>query len=225
MEKHVNREPGTVRANSFLSGTELTLNDATGEDFWSYALGNLMVNTSRGPFGEWLVAKLLDIDLDYAQAWDEYDLEFSAPSGKEVKKVKLEVKCAALWQEWMEDFEPVDVLAAKVKFSNLKGAKWDDRMGKRTKERDYMADLYVFCLHNHPRPEGWDAFDLDQWEFYILRKLDLKNTGHDSKKLTPLKEMAHKLSKRFERFEIPAVVKAAKLKDVVIKLSYKLDEE
>lgn len=63
-------------------------------DFWQWAFSDLCANNVRGVFAEWLVAKLLDIDLpDARDSWAAWDLQTA-------EGVTIEVKCGAYVQSW-----------------------------------------------------------------------------------------------------------------------------
>lgn len=148
-------------------------------DFWRWAFSDLLVNTTRGVFAEWMVARLLDIPLAPDRVeWDAYDLV--TPEG-----VKIEVKCGSYRQRW-HTHHP----SSKIIFSGLRARTWSAETGLFADERSYNSDFYVFCVQTETDASRWDAFDLSQWRFYVLRRDAVVKLNQDSVGLVTLRRMA-----------------------------------
>lgn len=141
--------------------TALQLDDATVLDFWQWAFSDLRMNNIRGVYAEWLVAKLLGLDLPVRQAWDPWDLQ--TPEG-----VTIEVKASGYLQSWHQK-QP-----SKIVFSGLRARHWDAKTGIMAHLPTYNADLYAFCVHTEKDPTVWDALDLDQWRFCLLDREEMQ---------------------------------------------------
>ena len=159
---------GYVTGDESLTLGNSKVGDKKISDFFKYASGDLMHNTVRGKFAEWMVAQLLCIDPGHGTMWRAFDLWYK-------KQCRIEVKCAAFWQRWSH--EP----CSKIVFTGLRSIKHDEekdepasviRDGRKVAVRGYCSHLYIFCLHQHMKHEGWNACDLNQWRFYILRCTD-----------------------------------------------------
>lgn len=166
-----------------LSGTETFRNAYSGLingtvlEFWQWAFSNLLENNVRGIFGEWLVAKLLDIPLpDARSSWAEYDLK--TPEG-----VTIEVKTSAYVQVWDQQ------QLSKIIFGNLRGRVWDQTTHLYGTEPTYNAHFYVFCVHTEKIKDVWDALDLSKWQFYLLPKAKLESLNCDSLSLAKLESV------------------------------------
>ena len=148
-------------------------------DFWRWAFSDLLVNTTRGVFAEWMVARLLDIPLAPDRGgWDAHDL--ITP-----EEVKIEVKCGSYRQRW-HTHHP----SSKIIFSGLRARTWSAETGLFAAERSYNSDLYVFCVQTETDASKWDAFDLNQWRFYVLRRDAVVKLNQDSVGLVTLRRMA-----------------------------------
>jgi hypothetical protein len=80
-------KPSRLRGQESIPGTGATVND-----YWSWAYSDVMENTQRGTFAEFLVAHVLGRTGDIRVGWDGYDVKYR---GK-----KVEVKTSAYLQSW-----------------------------------------------------------------------------------------------------------------------------
>jgi hypothetical protein len=172
MTRHVVR----LQGNESLQTTIVDSQETTILDFWQWAFSDLQMNDIRGIFAEWLVAKLLDIPLDVRDSWQEWDLTTR-------EGVKIEVKTSAYLQAWAQK------RPSTLKFSGLKGRKLNGEDNSYAAEATYNADLYVFCVQVEKDPLKWDALDLDQWQFYMLRRAELAELDQKTLSLGPLAKM------------------------------------
>lgn len=153
--------------------------DATMLDFWRWGFSNLLFNDVRGVFGEWMVAKLLGIELSQRDSWAAYDLE--------TRGVHIEVKTTAFLQAWK--LSPTE----NPVFSGLKGQTWSLDSGY-SGIATYNADLYVFCLQIEKDIDSWKALDLEQWRFFLLTVDAVKARGCDSISLSALTKCTPELT-------------------------------
>jgi hypothetical protein len=116
-------------------------------DFWRWPTSDIMSNTTRGVFAEFIVGTAIGLDkYNVRNDWDEYDLESSDG------RIKIEVKSSAYIQVWSQDE------LSKISFSI--------RAPKSTNIRP--SDVYVFCLLNHKNQATVDPLKMEQWEFYVV---------------------------------------------------------
>jgi len=167
-----------------LTGTEtLFINNSTFaknsiQDFWQWAFSDLKMNDVRGVFAEWMVAKLLGIPLTVRDSWSDHDLEIDG--------MKIEVKCAAYLQSWVQR-QP-----SRIVFSGLRGKVYNYENNTYAENQTYNADVYVFCVQKETDDTKWNALDLRQWEFYILGKKTVKALGQSSISLRKVQQIAPK---------------------------------
>lgn len=148
-------------------------------DFWRWAFSDLLVNTTRGVFAEWMVARLLGIPLPPDRVeWDAYDLV--TPEG-----VKIEVKCGSYRQRW-HTHHPT----SKIIFTGLRARTLSADTGLFTNERSFNSDIYVFTIQTETDISRWDAFDLSQWRFFVLRRDQVVKLNQDSVGLVTLRRLA-----------------------------------
>lgn len=164
-----------------LSGTEFLftsdgpLGRATSLDFWQWAFSDLKQNDIRGVFAEWIVASLLNIKHGTRRSWDAWDLQTD-------DGLKIEVKCAARLQAWHnEDSSP-----SRIVFSGLRSRL--PQGGKYAEDATFNADIYIFSVQTETDPVRWNAFDLDQWVFYVVSSRELKNINQSSISIKTLQE-------------------------------------
>ena len=75
MRKSEIHRPVRLTGNERPEGADCRLRKATVRDFWQWAFSDLCSNDIRGVFAEWLVAKLLNIDLrTMRDSWAHWDL-------------------------------------------------------------------------------------------------------------------------------------------------------
>jgi hypothetical protein len=74
--------------------------------FWAWSSSDLLNNTVRGVFGEYIVASALGIDLkEPRRDWDTYDLLYPCNN----RKIKIEVKTSAYLQNWNLESNPIKI--------------------------------------------------------------------------------------------------------------------
>lgn len=149
-----------LNPDSIFTNFNSTLN-FTVENFWQWAFSDLQQNNIRGILAEFIIAKALNIDLGLRHTWDDFDLITS-------NGIKIEVKSGAYLQNWKQKklSEPV--------FGSLCGQVWNDAEGKRGGNPIYRADIYIFALQTSTTHDEYNALDLSQWEFYIVKKSQLE---------------------------------------------------
>ncbi len=127
-------------------------------DFWSWAYSDLLDNTLRGSFSEFLVAAALGIDLSKPRVnWEPWDLTF--PTGQ--AQLHIEVKSGSYLQAW-EQKRP-----STIRFSIRPAIRWSDATGY-TGEQRRQSDVYVFCVFTEKDVSKVDPMNLDSWNFYVL---------------------------------------------------------
>lgn len=122
--------------------------------FWQWAYSDLLDNTNRGAFAEYLVYSSLYPDTPgQRHLWSPYDI--LSPSGR-----RVEVKSAAYLQSWSGD-DP-----SQIFFDIAPKRAWHPDTGYAPyAERN--SDLYIFALYTSmTRSES--PLDLSLWEFYLL---------------------------------------------------------
>lgn len=146
------------------------LQNATLSDFWRWAFSDLCDDDIKGFFAEWLVHKLLGIESRRRVSWANNDVV--TPEG-----ISIEVKSTAYWQSWKvidEHGNPLDKPKreppheSKIRFGGLTARDSTDVVDMGS-ERQLKSDLYVFMFQHEKDIARWNAMDLSQWEFYVLR--------------------------------------------------------
>ena len=140
-------------------------------DFWKWSSSDLLSNTTRGKFAEFIVATAMDIELtDVREEWGEFDLETK-------DKIRLEIKASSYLQTWHQ------YSYSKIIFSIKK----EKNKSKRP------SDFYVFCLLNHKDKKTVDPLNMDQWVFYVLstKIIDNKFNNKNSISLEILGKMTN----------------------------------
>lgn len=132
-------------------------------DFWAWASSDLLNNTLRGSYAEFIVAAALDLT-DMLKTprkdWTAYDLYY--PLDRKTG-IRIEVKSAAYLQAWGEKDSPL----SKIQFSIRPTLAWDAENGYDTISR-HQSDVYVFCVYTEKERCAADPLNLDGWDFYVL---------------------------------------------------------
>lgn len=123
--------------------------------FWSWACSDVLNNTLRGLFAEWLVATALRLTDSPRQEWAAVDLRTS-------DGVTIEVKSAAYIQSWAQK------RPSAIRFGIAPTSRWDPDAGRFEEGQRRQADVYVFCLLAEQDPERLDPLDASQWRFFVL---------------------------------------------------------
>ncbi len=127
-------------------------------DFWSWAYSDLLDNTLRGSFSEFLVAAALGIDLSNPRVnWDPWDLTFPTERGE----LHIEVKSGSYLQAWKQKHP------SPIRFSIRPAVRWSEDNGYIGEQRR-QSDIYVFCVFTEKNISQADPMNLDSWDFYIL---------------------------------------------------------
>ena len=162
-------------------------------DFWRWAFSDLCDDDIKGWLAEWYVGLLLDLPMTRRVSWANSDL--IAPNG-----ARIEVKASAHWQSWKrvsEDgsakvVEPlVPSAVSRVRFGGLRAG---DSVTISSAPAALKSHLYVFAFQAQLDPNGWDALNLDHWEFYMLERSVLDALAVKSISLTRLRTLSPTLS-------------------------------
>ncbi|MGN0580334.1 MAG: hypothetical protein ACI4JE_05625 [Ruminococcus sp.] len=127
---------------------------ATLTDYWRWAHSDLLGNTERGIFAEYLVRLALQIK-EPRLSWGKYDLLYK-------KHIKIEVKSSAYIQTWGQK------TLSSISFSISPSYGWDYENNSYEKEKKRQSDIYVFCLLDCKEQEKIQPIDVTQWRFFIL---------------------------------------------------------
>ncbi len=124
-------------------------------DFWAWAYSDILANTARGIFAEFLVGVALDaVESVRPTGWENFDLRYGDK--------KIEVKASAYVQSWHQDAPSV------IRFSIGESEGWDPETNTYTTERTRAADCYVFCLYFEKDRDVANVLNVSDWEFYVL---------------------------------------------------------
>ena len=134
--------------------------------FQNWVLGNLVGNTNRGVFAEWLVGQALESigEDETREEWDECDLRY--------RGMKVEVKSSGRDQTWHQDRR------SPPRFDiERRTWVWDAKTGKSTRHDPPIrpADVYVFCLHGPIPATNDNVCDPTSWKFWVVSKRTLDN--------------------------------------------------
>ena len=153
-------------------------------DFWRWGFSDIISNTERGKFAEFIVATALKIDLSVINdGWNAYDL--TSPEG-----IKVEVKSAAYLQSWAQkDF-------SKISFSIRAARYWNSDTNEMAETPSRSSDIYVFCLLKHKEQATLNPMNLEQWEFYVLPTVEINNYKRSNSSITlnSLEKLTHGVS-------------------------------
>lgn len=139
--------------------------------FWSWAFSDLLANTTRGQFAEFIVGVALDALPPFANRWESFDL-------KTQDGVRVEVKSAGLRQSWHQE------RASRVQFGVRTAIPWDSATNTWGTDRGRNSDVYVFALHEETSLERADPLDLRQWSFRVLATTEVDRALGNQKTVT-----------------------------------------
>lgn len=141
-------------------------------DYWAWNSSDLLNNTLRGSFCEFIVSAALGLDLSGVNSdWDPYDVSFPyrwQRNGVWRDEVRIEVKSCSYLQAWEQS------KLSNIMFSIRPTRAWDPINGY-SGEIKRQSDVYVFCVYTVTNREKADPLVLDGWEFYVLPTETLNN--------------------------------------------------
>jgi len=142
------------------------------KDFWAWSASDIMSNTTRSRFAEFIVATATNVDLRIPrQEWESYDL--LTPEG-----IKIEVKSSAYIQSWYQKE------ISKIIFSIKPARYWNSSNGEQESIAIRHADIYVMCLLKNKDQSTINPLDMDQWDFYVLSRQELDNYKRSKHSIT-----------------------------------------
>lgn len=125
--------------------------------YWQWAYSDLIDNTERGVFAEYIVKAALSLNgpdpNQGSRWWHPYDL--TGPSG-----LRLEVKSSA----YLQGREQSDY--AKISFS-IAPTKLYNEYTDYSVEAKRHSDVFVFCIWN-TKDRTSSPLNMDLWDFYVL---------------------------------------------------------
>ena len=139
-------------------------------DYWAWNSSDLLVNTERGSFSEFIVSAALDLDLSGTKVdWGPYDVSFPF-------RWMCEGKPRGSADRGQECRLP-PVVGAGEAVQHCLQYQAGTGLGPRPRvlrELKRQSDLYVFCHYTQTDRAKADPLVLDDWTFYILptKRLD-----------------------------------------------------
>lgn len=123
-------------------------------DFWQWAFSDVVSNTNRAVFAEYIVGLALGC-LDRPRVeWDAVDLRYGG--------LKIEVKSSAYYQSWHQS-KP-----SRISFDIKRTKAWDSTTGETIPDSRRNADVYVFCHCRAPNNTAAAMLDSNSWDFYVV---------------------------------------------------------
>ncbi|MBU3072539.1 hypothetical protein [Clostridium estertheticum] len=144
------RKTGEETLCKGLTSTGIKLNE-----FWSWSSSDIINNSLRGVFAEFIVASDLKITKGNRVEWDAYDLLLD-------DKIKIEVKSSSYIQSWGQ------VKHSNISFKINLTIPDNTVSNMHSQERKRQSDVYVFCLLAHKDQDTVNPLNMEQWEFYVL---------------------------------------------------------
>jgi hypothetical protein len=141
-------------------------------DFWRWSNSDILANTIRGAFAQFIVATATNIDLTILR------VECSAYDLKTPEGINLEIKSAAYIQSWFQRKLSI------ISFSTKPALHWEPLTNVQGKIKKRHANVYVFCLLHHIDKSTIDLLDMNQWEFYVLATEELNNYKRSQHSIT-----------------------------------------
>jgi len=139
-------------------------------DFWSWGFSNILMNSLRGVFSEFLVGSALEVLQKARIEWDTHDLVY--------KEKRIEVKSAAYIQSWHTGkYSKIGFDIGAKRSYNYDENKYDINALRH-------ADIYVFCLLKEKDINKINVLDTEQWCFYIVPTQILDNLYPHQKRIS-----------------------------------------
>ena len=125
-------------------------------DFWSWAYSDILNNTDRAVFAEFVVGRALGVTDAPRVEWDAVDLRYGDKA--------IEVKSSAYIQSWHQEQDPL----SQISFDLKERLSWDAASNTYQVEPSRAADCYVFCVYVEKDRSKANILDVNKWEFYVV---------------------------------------------------------
>ena len=135
---------------------EIPVLGVTVGDFWAWTYSDILNNTDRAVFAEFVVGVALGVTNVPRVEWDAVDLRY--------RDKTIEVKSAAYIQSWHKDQDPT----SHISFDLKERLSWDAASNTYEVEPKRAADCYVFCVYTETVRSRANVLAVDQWEFYVV---------------------------------------------------------
>ena len=129
---------------------------ATVGDFWTWAYSDILGNTNRGVFAEYLVARALLGEVENCRReWDAFDVSY--------RGLKIEVKSAAYAQTWRQK------KSSTITFDIAKKQAWFAETDVWDPTPKRSSDCYVFCVFESLGDDlQHRVLDVSCWNFTVV---------------------------------------------------------
>ncbi len=131
---------------------------------------DLVSNTLRGAFGEYLVSLAVGAADGVQEEWADYDVRTS-------DGLRIEVKTSGYVQSWKQS----NLSSPTFDIGRKQG--WDAGTNTFTEHKRRWSDVYVFCLHHYQDKISIDPLDMTQWTFYVLATTVLEREIPEQKRI------------------------------------------
>lgn len=166
-------------------GTSLTVGE-----FWSWAYSDILNNSTRGVFAEFLVGSILGVLDTPRTEWEGYDLIY--------QNKKIEVKSSAYIQSWHQS------KLSDIRFDIAPKLAWDAKTNTFNTVVKRTSDCYIFCLFTPTEKTLANVLNIEQWRFYVVNTLTL-DEKYPQQKSIGLSRIK-KLSKEYRFNEVKTTV-------------------
>ena len=160
----------TLSADTRIPGlTSLTL-----ENFWAWAYSDLLANTVRPLFAEFLVTAALGHTDTPREEWADVDVRHKTGE----RTLAVEVKSSGYLQSWSQKEYSLIV------FDIEKKRRWNPKTNTHDGIPVRAADCYVFCVYEERMDKNpTHVLDVNRWSFYVVGTDDINRTFGDQKKV------------------------------------------
>jgi len=125
-------------------------------DFWAWAYSDILNNTDRATFAEFVVGTAFCVTDAPREEWDAVDLRYGDKT--------VEVKSSAYVQSWHREQDPPSIGSFDLK----------ERLSRDVSTNAYRiepsraADCYVFCVYAEKVRRIANILDVEKWECFVI---------------------------------------------------------
>ncbi len=140
-------------------------------DFYEWAFGNTLDNTTRAIIAEYLVHRAVGGIDRHRLAWNAFDIE--TPDG-----ITIEVKATGQTQSWHSENRCVPDFDISIKKEP-----WLARENRYIRKTTRYAHIWVFAVHDTKDRATAEPFDTSQWRFLVTTSEWLEHEFGDQKRV------------------------------------------
>lgn len=180
------------------------------QEFWAFALSDLITNMNRGHLAEFLVAKALGV----ADAQNEF-ISDATPWDLDFEEKRIEVKSSSFCQRWQGDNYPSH---SQPGFDIRKKHRTEDRDRHPKPPTERHSDIIVFALFAKEGDLKPNPLALNNWRFFVVPTKAVNEQMQEKQRISLTQLQNEDFQKKLQVFECTFDGLRKKVREIAAKL-------